>query len=63
MQFEVIERATADALQRFVEAGLLARSTRAVRSLHPGRRRCCPVALTFEEQEKVDSTGNRRLAR
>jgi helicase-like protein len=53
VQFEVIDRATADALQRLVDAGLVARSTRAIRSLHPGGEADAPFALTFEEQEKV----------
>jgi superfamily II DNA or RNA helicase len=53
VQFEVIDRATADALQRLVEAGLVARSTRAIRSLHPASEVIDPSTLTSEEQEKI----------
>lgn len=53
VQFEVIDRVTADALQRLGEAGLLARSTRAVRSLHPSGEAADSQALTSEEQEKI----------
>ena len=53
VQFEVIDRATADALQRLMEAGLVVRSTRAVRSLHPASETVGPTALTLEEQERV----------
>jgi hypothetical protein len=53
VQFEVIDRATADALQRLMDAGLVVRSTRAVRSLHPASETVGPTALTLEEQERV----------
>ncbi|MCI0420996.1 MAG: SWF/SNF helicase family protein, partial [Acidobacteria bacterium] len=53
VQFEVIDRATADALERLVGAGLVTRSTRGIRGLHPTSEAVNPTALTAEQQARV----------
>lgn len=54
VRLEVIDRATHDALERLVAAGLVARTTRAARALYPIEEAPAgPPALTPAEQERV----------
>lgn len=54
VKLEVIDRATDDAITRLVEAGLIARTTRAARSLHPPDVIAAdPNALTEAERQQV----------
>lgn len=53
VQFQVIDRATADVLQKLTDAGLIQRSTRAIRSLHPAPEATGLPPLTSEEKEKI----------
>ena len=60
VRLEVIDRATDEALQRLIEAGLVARTTRASRPLWPGETaEAAPPALSAAEQEKA--AAHRRL--
>jgi hypothetical protein len=52
-QLEVIDRATDEALQRLIAAGLLTKTTRATRPLSPAGSADGPPPLTPEEQAKV----------
>jgi hypothetical protein len=53
VKIEVIDRATDEALRRLVEAGLIAPSTRAIRSLCPAAGEDEAVALSEEERQKA----------
>ncbi len=54
VQLEVIDRATHDAVQRLVAAGLIARTTRSARSLWPvDESTNCPPPLSEAEREKA----------
>ena len=53
VKIEVIDRATDEALRRLVEAGLIAPSTRAIRSLCPAAGEDEVVALSEEERQKA----------
>ena len=62
VKLEVIDRATDDAINRLIEAGLITRTTRAVRSLHPLAETA--TALTDAERQKAAghrSQANRKL--
>jgi len=61
VQLEVIDRATHDALQRLVAAGLVARTTRATRSLWPAdESTTSPPPLSEAEREKAGVYRRRR---
>jgi hypothetical protein len=53
VRFQVIDRATSDALQRLTEAGLIASTTRAVRELDPASPG--PPPLSDAERQKVEA--------
>jgi hypothetical protein len=54
VHLEVVDRVTHDALQRLVAAGLVARTTRATRSLWPAdESTTCPPPLSEGEREKA----------
>jgi len=55
VKLEVIDRATDDAINRLIEAGLLARQTRATRLLHP-----VETGLTDAERQQI--VGHKQLA-
>jgi hypothetical protein len=61
VRLEVIDRATDEALQRLIDAGLLAKTTRASRPLWPGEpAEATPPPLSPAEQEKL--AAHRQLA-
>ena len=61
VRLEVIDRATDEALQRLIDAGLLAKTTRASRPLWPGEAaEAMPPPLSPAEQEKLAT--HRQLA-
>jgi hypothetical protein len=63
VRLEVIDRATDEALQRLIDAGLIAKTTRGARSLWPGETaEPAPPPLTAAELEKVN-THRQRAAR
>ena len=54
VKLEVIDRATDDAINRLIEAGLLVRQTRAARLLHPaGESSTTASALTEAERQQI----------
>ncbi|MCI0536355.1 MAG: SNF2-related protein [Verrucomicrobiales bacterium] len=53
-QIEVIDRATDEAIQRLLAAGLIAKTTRASRSLFPAEDALGPAALSAEERAKAE---------
>jgi hypothetical protein len=53
VQLEVIDRATDEAVQRLIAAGLLAKATRAFRPLAPSGPGAEPAPLTAEELARV----------
>jgi len=53
VRLEVIDRVTDDALQRLIELGLVARTSRAIRPLWPPRTATSPPALSDAEREKA----------
>jgi len=54
VRLEVIDRATDEALQRLIEAGLVAKTTRATRPLFPApEAACAPPPLTAAEREQA----------
>jgi hypothetical protein len=55
VKLEVIDRATDDAINRLIEAGLLARQTRATRLLHP-------VETGLTEADRQQITAHKQLA-
>ena len=56
MRLEVIDRATDEALQRLIDAGLLARTTRATRPLWPAETaEAAPPPLSAAELEKLSA--------
>ena len=55
VQLEVIDRATDEAIQRLIAAGLVSRTTRATRPLLPADNAPEPTPLSVEEQAKVKS--------
>jgi len=61
VQFEVIDHATAEALKRLTEAGLINPNVRATRHLHPAQAAAL-AALTGEEKQKM-STARDHAAR
>jgi hypothetical protein len=61
VRLEVIDRATDEALQRLIEAGLLTKTTRASRPLWPAEAaEAAPPPLSAAEQEKLSA--HRHLA-
>ena len=52
-QLEVIDRATDEAIQRLIAAGLISRTTRAARPLSPETEGGAPPPLSAEEQSKA----------
>ena len=61
VRLEVIDRATDEALQRLIDAGLVAKTTRATRPLWPGEAaEATPPPLSPAEQEKL--AAHRQLA-
>jgi len=52
-RLEVIDRATDEAIQRMIQAGLLAKADRAIRPLEPGSGDSAPPPLTPEEKAKA----------
>jgi len=52
-RFEVIDRATDEALERLIAAGLITRTTRATRTLSPGAEAATPPPLSAEEQARA----------
>jgi hypothetical protein len=60
VRLEVIDRATDDALQRFIELGLVSRATRAIRPLFTGE--CGPNPPAISEAELKLVTGHRESA-
>jgi hypothetical protein len=59
VQLEVIDRATDEAIQRLIAAGLIARTTRAVRPLFPEADGAGAVPLSAEELAKAKSLRER----
>jgi len=59
VQLEVIDRATAGALKRLAEAGLIHPSVRATRHLHPAAEAAAPSTLTDEEKQKIAAARER----
>lgn len=55
VQLEVIDRATFEAIERLVAAGLISSTTRTTRSLYPAEQTAAPVPLSTEERAKFDS--------
>jgi hypothetical protein len=53
VRFEVIDRATAEALKRLTEAGLVRPCLRATRHLHPVAEPATPAALTDDEKQRI----------
>ena len=56
VQLEVIDRATDDALQRLIAAGLIAKTTRASRPLFPVEEAAASAPLSAGERAKADAT-------
>jgi hypothetical protein len=52
VRLEVMDRAAADALERLIEAGVVQRTSRAVRALYPAQAEAAP-ALSEAEREKA----------
>lgn len=61
VKLEVIDRATDEALRRMVDAGLIASSTRATRTLYPADG-AAPGATPLSEPERHEALGHRRQA-
>ncbi len=59
VQLEVIDRATDDAIQHLIAAGLVSRTTRAARTLHPPAEISETAALTAEERAKAKAHRDR----
>jgi len=59
-QLEIIDRATDEAIERLIAAGLISRTTRASRPLLPGEEAVSPPPLSAEEQARAK--GHRELA-
>ncbi|MBU6402204.1 MAG: hypothetical protein KGS61_17940, partial [Verrucomicrobia bacterium] len=55
VQFEVIDRATDEALQRLLVSGLIAKTTRAARPLFPAVEGAATTPLSAEEQAKAQA--------
>jgi hypothetical protein len=53
VQLEVIDRATDEAIQRLIAAGLITKTTRAARPLFPAEDATAPAALSAEEQARA----------
>ena len=62
VQLEVIDRATDEAIQRLIAAGLIGGTTRATRPLLPPANPAEAAPLSPEEQAKAGSAGNARRA-
>ena len=54
-QLEVIDRATDEAIQRLIAAGLISKTTRAARPLSPEAEDAAPPPLSAEEQAKASA--------
>ena len=54
-QLEVIDRATDEAIQRLIAAGLVSRTTRASRPLFPAADACASSPLSADEQARAKS--------
>jgi hypothetical protein len=52
-RLEVVDRATADAIQRMIDAGLISKTTRATRTLFPAAEASQPAPLSPEELAKA----------
>ena len=63
VRLEVIDRATDEALQRLIEAGLVAKTTRAARELFPASDGAPAVAPLSEEARRKASTYRAQAAR
>ena len=59
VQLEVIDRATDEAIQRLIAAGLISRTTRATRPLFPAVEKAESAPLSSEEQAKVKAHRDR----
>lgn len=59
-QIEIIDRATDEAIERLIVAGLISRTTRAARPLWPGEGAVAPPPLSAEEQARAKA--HRELA-
>ncbi len=57
VQLEVIDRATDDAIQRLIGAGLLSKTTRAARPLFPAEENAAAAPLSAEECLRVKTHG------
>ncbi|MHB8522599.1 MAG: DEAD/DEAH box helicase [Limisphaerales bacterium] len=55
VRLEIIDRATDEALQRLIAAGLIARTTRASRPLFPAEDAAVPPPLSAEEKAQADA--------
>jgi hypothetical protein len=59
VRLEVMDRATDEALQRLIDAGLVGKTTRAARPLLPGENAAAAAPLSAEEQAKARSHRDR----
>jgi len=60
VQLQVLDRATDEAIQRLIAAGLIARTTRAVRPLFPAEQN--PEAAPLSAEEKAQAAAHRDRA-
>jgi hypothetical protein len=54
-QLEVIDRATDEAIQRLIAAGIISKTTRATRPLFPADDSAAPAPLSAEERARADA--------